>query len=534
MPLRAHSRPEDARRRGRDRRPGICLQHLGPVVERTLPAIGSSKIDEDQAFVLQLNAPVKPDSIEAGVRCEVQGIQESLPAKRVIGKERQAIIEAANLKDMFGEVDDALVEVVRCPRPLPPKAKLFLVWGPSVSTLNSQPHGAEQRLEFQAREQFSARVNCTRENARAGCNPLLPIRVNLTAPVARALLDAVTLTDAQGKRYAQIRRSDAEPFDSSLQFKGPFAANADLTLSLPDKFLDDAGRPLFNADRFPLAVRIGDLPPLVKFSGDFGIIEREAGALLPLTLRSLEPGTDGTAAKLRWLRLDSDADIQAWMKRLYDFEQLRYAPRKDNKPRDMRKERLLAAGTANLVEQTLPKPNGAQAFEVVGVPMPASGYYVLEAESRRLGQALLGADQPMYVRATTLVTNLAVHFKWGAKSSLAWVTSLDKGQPVKDASVAVRDCKGKLLAQGRTDAKGMSLIPRGLPDPRGAEYDCPLFVSARAGDDLAFALSSWDEGIETWRFGLHEDWEQDDRRADRKSTRLNSSHNPASRMPSSA
>jgi uncharacterized protein YfaS (alpha-2-macroglobulin family) len=493
--------------------PEYAFNILGPVVERTLPYTGATKIDEEQAFVLQLNAPVKPDSIEPSARCEVQGIQESLPVKRVIGKERQSILDAANIKDQFGDVDDALIEVVRCARPLPPKAKLFLVWGPGVSTLNGQLHGAEQRLEYQVREQFSARVNCTRENARAGCNPLLPIRLSLSAPVARALLDAVNLTDAQGKRYAQLRNATPEPFDSNLQFKGPFPASSELSLSLPEGFRDDAGRALVNADRFPVSLRIGELPPLVKFSGEFGIIERQAGALLPLTLRNLEPGTEGTSAKLRWLRLDSDTDIQTWMKRLYDFEQLRYAPRKDNKPREMRKERLLAANTANLVEQTLPKPNGAQAFEVVGVPLPGSGFYVLEAESRRLGQSLLGADQPMFVRATALVSNMAVHFKWGAKSSLAWVTSLDKGVPVNGANVAVRDCKGKLLAQGRTDAKGMSLIPRGVPDPRGAEYDCPLFVSARLGDDVAFALSSWDEGIETWRFDLPEDNEQDDRRA---------------------
>jgi uncharacterized protein YfaS (alpha-2-macroglobulin family) len=493
--------------------PEYAFNIPGPIITRSLPSDGTRAVDENQAFVLLLNAPAKPESIEANARCEAQGVQETLPARRVIGKDRKAVLEAANVRDMIGEVDDALVEVIRCARPLPPKTRLFLVWGPGVSTVDGQPHGAEQRLEFQTRDHFSARVNCTRENPKSGCNPLLPIRVNLTAPVARSLLDGITLKDNQGKRFAQIKRDDAAPFENGVQFKPPFPAGTELTLSLPDRFIDDADRALVNADRFPLNVRVGDLPPLVKFSGDFGIIERAAGSLLPMTLRALEPGTEGTSAKLRWIKVDGDADILSWMKRLNEFEQLRYEPRKDGKQRDMRKERLLAANTTGLTELALPKPNGAQAFEVVGVPLPTTGYYVLEAESRRLGQALLGADQPMYVRATALVTNLAVHFKWGAKNSLAWVTSLDKGLPVDGATIAVRDCKGKLLAQGRTDPKGMSLIPRGVPDPRGAEYDCPLFVSARLGDDVAFAQSNWDEGIETWRFGLPEDWEQDDRRA---------------------
>jgi uncharacterized protein YfaS (alpha-2-macroglobulin family) len=493
--------------------PIYAFNIIGPSIEQTLPATGSQQIDEEQAFVLLLNAPVKPESVDPNLRCEVQGIQEAIPAQRIIGKARQNILDSAKASEHFGNYDDSLVEVVRCSRPLPPKAKLHLVWGPGVSTVSGQLHQAEQRIDFQVRDHFSARMNCTRENAKAGCNPLLPIRIQLTAPVARSLLDGILLRDKAGKTYAQVRGDAAEPFDNGVHFKGPFPASSELTLSLPENFQDDAGRSLVNAERFPLAVRVGELPPLVKFSGEFGIIERNAGSLLPITLRTLEAGAEGTAARLRWVRLESDADILAWMQRLHDFEQLRYEERKDNKPRDMRKERFLTAGSPSLQDTTLPKPNGAQAFEVVGVPLPKAGYYVLEAESRRLGQALLGADQPMYVRSTALVTNLAVHFKWGPKSSLAWVTQLDSGKPVNGAQIAVRDCKGKLFAQARSDAKGMSLIPRGLPDPRGAEYDCPLFVSARLGDDLSFARSNWDEGIETWRFGLPEDWEQEDRRA---------------------
>jgi alpha-2-macroglobulin len=146
--------------------PEYAFNIIGPVVEQSLPSTGSQSIDEDQAFVLRLNAPVNPQSIEPNVRCEVQGIQEAIPAQRVIGKARQSILDAANIKDQFGEVDDSLIEVVRCARPLPPKAKLHLVWGPGVSTASGQLHGAEQRLDFQTRDHFSARMNCTRENAR--------------------------------------------------------------------------------------------------------------------------------------------------------------------------------------------------------------------------------------------------------------------------------------------------------------------------------------------------------------------------------
>jgi uncharacterized protein YfaS (alpha-2-macroglobulin family) len=60
----------------------------------------------------------------------------------------------------------------------------------------------------------------------------------------------------------------------------------------------------------------------------------------------------------------------------------------------------------------------------------------------------------MYVRTSALVTNLGVHFKLGRENSMAWVTTLDKGQPVANAKVAVSDCAGRELAYGTTDRVG--------------------------------------------------------------------------------
>jgi hypothetical protein len=57
---------------------------------------------------------------------------------------------------------------------------------------------------------------------------------------------------------------------------------------MPANIRDDAGRTLENAKRFPLEVGTDELPPLAKFPGAFGIIELNAGAVLPVTLRNLE------------------------------------------------------------------------------------------------------------------------------------------------------------------------------------------------------------------------------------------------------
>ena len=107
----------------------------------------------------------------------------------------------------------------------------------------------------------------------------------------------------------------------------------------------------------------------------------------------------------------------------------------------------------------MPKPNGPNAFEVMGIPLKRPGLYIVELKSTRLGTVLLGAPKPMYVPTAALVTNLAVHFKQGQANSLVWVTALESGRPVGGADVAMADCHGTELWTGRTDARGLAMVP---------------------------------------------------------------------------
>ena len=115
----------------------------------------------------------------------------------------------------------------------------------------------------------------------------------------------------------------------------------------------------------------------------------------------------------------------------------------------------------------------------------------------------------MFVRTGVLVTNLGVHFKLGRENSVVWVTTLDRGKPVEGAEVVVNDCNGKPLWNGKSDAKGLAVVARALePNPERCVADSGYFVSARSGDakggatDVAFVFSSWQKGIESWRFNV--------------------------------
>ena len=96
-------------------------------------------------------------------------------------------------------------------------------------------------------------------------------------------------------------------------------------------------------------------------------------------------------------------------------------------------------------------------FEVIGIPMPQPGFHVVEAESPRLGAALLDRDAPVYVRTSVLVTNLGVHFKLGAANSAVWVTTLDSAKPVADAVLVL----GGALAATRPPARATLRIRQG-------------------------------------------------------------------------
>ncbi len=104
-------------------------------------------------------------------------------------------------------------------------------------------------------------------------------------------------------------------------------------------------------------------------------------------------------------------------------------------------------------------------------------------------------------------------------ASLVWVTTLDKGEPVKEAEVTVRDCTGKKQWQGKTDENGVARINVSLPTgknlPRCVEkgqdeeylpalsgIQSGFFIFAKTQKDLTFTHSTWNEGIETWRFNV--------------------------------
>ncbi|WP_353552637.1 MG2 domain-containing protein [Paraburkholderia terrae] len=519
----------------------------GPFVQNVQPYGG--EIEEDQAFVLRLNGPATDASVQQHVWCESSGLGNRIPVKNVDAATRTELLKRFRLQK-----EAARVLTLQCQQTLPSGAKAQLVYGKGVASPSGIANDVERRFDFNVREPFAASFSCERENAKAPCTPLRPLRVQFNAPILRTDAEKIRIKGPNGEIKPTFSADDKDPQTSTVEFAAPLPERTDLTIDLPPNLKDVSGRALTNADLFPLKTATAPMPPLAKFSsGTFGIIERFAEpdmpALVPVTLRNVEAdlhiaGLNAGNAQFTKLRVDADSDIRRWMRNVDRFDGFMMdrqsinqqmpqllahnphpviVPRKadDSDPKEDRKNPLidirslsLLAGQSNVETLALPKadPKALRPFEVVGVPVTKPGFYVIELASPALGTSLLGKQAPMYVRTAVLVTNLGVHFKQGRENSVVWVTTLDKGQPVPNADVHVSDCNGDELASGKTDAHGVLTINQSLASRNECKEDSfeGFFVSARiddpkTGHDMAFVRSDWNRGIEAWRFNVPTD-----------------------------
>ncbi|MDP9897768.1 alpha-2-macroglobulin family protein [Variovorax ginsengisoli] len=517
----------------------------GPFVRSLRPSGG--KIDEQQLFLLELNGPATLASVRDNVWCSADGVGERIPVRLVDGDEREGLLKSQG-RDKQAAKDPLRFVTLQCNRTLTPASRVQLVYGKGVATPSGIANNTEKRFGFNVREPFAVAFSCERENAQAACLPLRPMRLAFNAPVTRKMAEQIVL-QGDGKTVKPAFDEDSAASEDavidSITFPAPFPESATFTVRVPTKFEDASGRPLDTPDSFPLKVSTGAMPPLAKFAASpFGVIERLAEpdgvALMPVTVRRVEPALKVSAltpGKVSDMNPKTDAEIIAWFRKVRRYDssftiERKAAARdvkgplppvidKDNRNNVQTRMISLLGGQSGVKTLDMPKAESGdpRPFEVVGIPL-TPGFHVLEIASQKLGDALLddryGTGRTMYVRTTALATNLAVHFKLGRENSMAWVTTLDKGSVVANATVRVSDCRGNSVATATTDAQGIARLDGVSPDgpscsggTDGDDYTSSnaYFVSARAKDakgveDLAFTWSDWQRGIEPWRFNV--------------------------------
>ena len=228
----------------------------GPVARAILPGEDSSEIEEDQVFLVAANLPATPASVAANAYCSVKGIGEKIPvdvlsadlAGKVIGElgtdswTVRSFLESAGLPAAIPAPADrakayAAVTALKCRRPLPPGTDMALIWGANIAGVGGKTAGAEQRFDYTVRAPFTAKFECSRVNAAAGCNPVEKAWVRFSAPIATDLAKQIRIQTADGKLLTPTildQESDSERGDaktnatvSAVGFKGPAARITD-------------------------------------------------------------------------------------------------------------------------------------------------------------------------------------------------------------------------------------------------------------------------------------------------------------------
>jgi hypothetical protein len=249
-----------------------------------------------------------------------------VPVRVVTGPTRDAILQAVNLA-----AQQARAVTLQCARPVPVDAKLSLLWGPGIATPSGIATTAARRLVYLVRPPFTASFNCERENARAHCLPVRPLRLEFSSPVPRRWAEQIRLSAPDSVHKPKIEQQRGETVEqlvalgpattsgggtgggaalrrflyffgrnhgvgtapdsnaasasgpeegvSAVEFAAPLPEHAQVRIELPPGLVDDAGRPLGNAALFPLVTRMADAPALAKLpAATLGILDNASGA----------------------------------------------------------------------------------------------------------------------------------------------------------------------------------------------------------------------------------------------------------------
>ena len=509
--LRRGARTVAGRRLGGDRR--FTFDTGGPSIRFHLPE-GFHRADERQVFVLGLDARARPESVAAHAACLHDDGRKRANVELVEGPMRQKVLTALEqhrpydfrrLMDAVGKHLPAAkasaphgkarreralrrMVLVRCQAVLAP-GRMTLVWGAGIAGANGRASPTDQHIEVYVRDPFRAERTCVA--AFGGCLPL-KLGVRFWTPIPTSAVEALQLVAPNGSTQSATLDHVYAPLD--VEFPGPFLEDAEYRIALSAPIADIDGRPLANADAFPLVVRTGRLPPGASFFGDLTVVEAGGDPAVPVLVRRAP--AERLLGKRR--RVDDDAQILTVLRRIAAD-----ALPTDHSDANGRRHRR-HAGPWNWPSAPQPLVTAEPGAETFELAVDESVPYSLHAVPAQRGFNLIDLALPRsprvggydHVVAGALVTDMALHFHRSRESSLVWVTSLADAQPVAGASVQITNpCTGTALWRGATDVQGIARVPIALPKSGDCHpfYDAYL-VGARTDDDASFVITGWDGG----------------------------------------
>jgi uncharacterized protein YfaS (alpha-2-macroglobulin family) len=217
----------------------------------------------------------------------------------------------------------------------------------------------------------------------------------------------------------------------------------------------------------------------VSFGDGHGVWERSGGPVLPFASRNFSSVT-------QWLhRLTPDTLMPTLL--TLQADNFRLAPDGPGAPRTLNV-------TANAIQS-----HGLNLSSV----LPSSGTGLVWAAVRPGTPIARASTDQTEPRATVIqATNMGLTVKDSPQNTLVFVTALDTGLPVANAVVSIINTENTRVWRGSTNADGIAMAPA-LPLRTPDNYwEFSFLVTAEKDGDVAYVGSDWNEGIQSWDFGL--------------------------------
>lgn len=139
----------------------------GPSIVDQRPWLDSNDLDEEQAFVLVLDAEPDEASILEHAGFSVEGVAQRIGVTIVSGAERDLLLKR------FGRMTSKRPRVILAAKQrFPNNTAVSLIWGAGIKSKSGIATVQDQTLNYTTRKVFEASIRCERENAKAGCIPL--------------------------------------------------------------------------------------------------------------------------------------------------------------------------------------------------------------------------------------------------------------------------------------------------------------------------------------------------------------------------
>ena len=291
-----------------------------------------------------------------------------------------------------------------------------------------------------------------------------------SAPIQQANLDqSITISPTVPNLYTWWDEEDL-----GLRLSGDFSPSTDYSLTVSAELADVWDTPL--GQPFNLNFRTAPLEPGLLIPNSMGVL-----FVLPQEPSLVAQATNFPQVSLTVGSLPLSDFFNMLTGDQYTFLQ-NYQP----------------ADARNWVQALSSPPDRSQPVEIQLTPDQsplAPGLYYLRVTHAQPNQELT----PYLIVAS----NIQLTFKYSATEAMVWAVDLRTDQPLPDAPVRIYGPSGALLAEGQTGRDGvLHLEIPVLENP----YDTLYAILGEPGqENFSMALSTWNQGLNGWDFGIRND-----------------------------